>query len=77
MRVAALEQHPALSSSIKKGAKKTSAEQLAKWSCSSNEVINLKIIEEEDELFTESGYFHPVYTNQVQIFPLIRVGFQR
>ena len=36
-----------------------------KWTCNSNEVINLKLIRDEDDMFSEDSYFHPTYTNQV------------
>lgn len=37
----------------------------AKWVSSSNTCINMKLVQTEDQLFDEDGYFHPVYTNQV------------
>lgn len=37
----------------------------AKWVTSSNACINMKLVQTEDQLFDEDGYFHPVYTNQV------------
>ena len=67
MRASDIEQYLAVKSPSKKGIPKNDCEALPKWSCSSNETINLKFIKEEDELFTEDDYFHPVYTNQVEM----------
>ena len=51
-------------------AKKVYSESTARWVCNSNEVINLKLVQKEDDLFAEEGYFHPTYTNQVTFYPL-------
>ena len=36
-----------------------------KWISNSNESINIKLVENEDQMYNEDGYFHPAYTNQV------------
>lgn len=43
---------------------KSNGKSSAYWICNSNDVINLKLIQTEDELFTEDSYFHPNFTNQ-------------
>ena len=48
-------------------AKNSGSDSCPRWVCNSNDVINLKVVQEEDELFTEEGYFHPVFTNQVNL----------
>ena len=53
------------STSAKKRPAKRFPGEHSKWTCSSNECINMKLVREEDELYDEDGYFHPVYTNQV------------
>ena len=53
------------SDSIKKcQAKKLSAEH-TKWVCNSNNCINMKLVQQENQLYDEDGYFNPTYTNQV------------
>ncbi|MDR3547131.1 MAG: hypothetical protein P4M11_02435 [Candidatus Pacebacteria bacterium] len=42
--------------------------EAARWVCNSNEVINLKLIRDEDAMFSEDDYFQPIYTNQVSSF---------
>ena len=49
------------------GLKKIDSETSQRFVCCSNDVINLKLVQEEDDLFTEEGYFHPTYTNQAII----------
>lgn len=39
----------------------------ADWVSNSNNCINMKLIQTEDQLFDEDGYFHPIYTNQVHL----------
>lgn len=57
-------------SSVGSGRRRRPDGETARWTCSSNEVTNLKLIREEDDLFPEDGYFHPTYTNQVAILPI-------
>jgi hypothetical protein len=65
MKALDFEQYLAVKSTPKKIIPKNIYENVPKYSCDSNETINLKLIKEEDEMFTETDYFHPVYTNQV------------
>ena len=43
-----------------------------RWVSNSNDAINLKLAQTEDEVFSEDGYFHPIFTNQVILFFRIR-----
>jgi len=45
--------------------KEMNGKSSSRWMCNSNDVINLKLIKSEDEIFTEDSYFHPSFTNQV------------